>query len=170
MAANKYLAIIAGYVKEVFATVVSSGVANANQIVALGSNGLLDPSVLPVGVGPEVISIVTSEALAAGAFVNIYTNAGVANARNADASSSIKPAVGFVLAPFAASATATVYMLGQTNTGQTGLTPGADYWLSTVGGVTLTPAYTSGYINQYLGKALTATSLYFGNYSYQIIA
>ena len=168
MAANKYLAIISGFVKEVFATITSAGVANANQIVALDSTGHLDLSVMPVGVGPEVVSVVASENLSAGAFVNLWNNAGTLNARNADASSSSKPAVGFVIAAFSTSATATVYLLGQINTGVSGLTIGSDYWLSTVGGVTTTPATTSGFINQYLGKAFTATQLYFGSLDYQI--
>lgn len=168
MAANKYLAIISGFVKEVFATITSSGVANANQIVALDSTGHLDPSVLPVGVGLEVISVVASESLSAGAFVNLWNNAGTLNARNADASSSSKPANGFVLAGFSSSATATVYLLGQTNTSMSSLTIGADYWLSTVGGVTTTPATTSGFINQYLGKAFSTTQLYFMNETFQL--
>lgn len=170
MAANKYLAILAGKVQEVFATIISTGAPNANQLVALGSNGLLDPSVLPVGVGLEVISVTASEAITAGSFVNLYTNAGVLNVRNADASSSIKPANGFVLAAVANTGTATVYLLGQTNNSVSGLTPGADYWLSTVGTITTTPAYTSGYVNQYLGKALSATSVYFLSETYQLIA
>jgi hypothetical protein len=168
MAANKYLAIIAGLVKEVFATITSAGAANANQIVALDPTGHLDPSVLPPGIGLEVISVVASEALAAGSFVNLFTNAGVLGARNADASSSLKFANGFVLTSVASAGTATVYLLGQTNTAVTGLTAGADYWLSTVGAVTTTPVATAGFINQRLGKAFTATSIYFQSEDYQL--
>jgi hypothetical protein len=165
MAANKYLALIAGKAKEVFATIVSAGAANANQIVALDSAGKLDQSVMPVGMGAETITgVVASEAIAAGAFVNIYSNAGVLNVRNANATTNGKPATGFVLAAVANGAQATVYLISQTNNQLTGLTIGADYFLSTVaGGVTNVAPSASGNVVQYLGTAHSTTALIFTN-------
>jgi hypothetical protein len=165
MAANKYLALVAGKIKEVFATIVSAGAGNANQLVALDATGKLDQSVMPVGMGAETITgVLASEAISAGSFVNIYNNAGTLNVRNANATTNGKPANGFVLAAVASGAQATVYLLSQTNNQLTGLTIGADYFLSTVsGGVTNTAPSASGNIVQYLGTANSATSLVFAN-------
>lgn len=164
MAANKYLALITGFAKEVFATVVSAGVANANQIVALDSTGHLDTSVMPVGIGPDVVSVPSSENLTAGQFVNLFNNAGATNARKADATTNAKQAHGFVLANVTSPAAATVYLLGSINTGVTGLTPGTEYFLDTTpGGVTTTPPSTSGNLVQRIGIAITATEIPFEN-------
>ena len=70
---------------EVEATVTSTGVAEAGDVVALDANGKLDMSVLPTGIGADVAIILASENLGAGDFVNIYNNAGTANVRLADA-------------------------------------------------------------------------------------
>ena len=67
MAANKYVALITGKLQEVFATIISAGVANANQIPALDATGRLDTSVMPVGISAEVITVIASENIAAGA-------------------------------------------------------------------------------------------------------
>jgi hypothetical protein len=163
MAANKYVALITGKLQEVFATIISAGVANANQIPALDATGHLDSSVMPVGIAPEVIIVTTSEALAAGAFVNIFNNAGALNARNADNTTNAKPAHGFVLTAFLISTSATVYTLAQRNTQLSSLTIGSDYFLGTVGGVTTTPPSTTGNIVQFLGRADSTTSLIFVN-------
>jgi hypothetical protein len=128
----------------------------------LGAAGTLDTTMFPAGIGQDQISITASESLAAGAYVNIWDNTGAANARNASgAAGSFKPAHGFVLAAAAASATAVIYRSGQ-NTGQTGLTPGTDYYLSTTtaGAVQSTaPASGSGYLSQKIGQSISATVL-----------
>lgn len=164
MAANKYVALIAGKWKEVFGLVISAGVGDANKIVALDSTGKLDTSVLPVGVGAEVITAVASEALSAGDFINVYDNAGTINVRKADATTNGKPAHGFVLAAVISSGTATVYSISNTNTQLTSLTIGVDYYLSTTpGGVTTTPPSTAGNVVQFLGRAHSTTALVFAN-------
>lgn len=163
MAANKYIALITGKLQEVFATVISAGAPNANQIPALDATGRLDISVMPVGVTPEVITVLTSEALAAGAFVNIYNNAGTLNARNADNTTNAKPAQGFVLTAFLNATNATIYVLAQSNTQLSGLTVGSDYYLGTVGGVTTTAPSTTGNIVQFLGRAHSTTAMIFAN-------
>ena len=162
MAANKYIALIGGKLKEVVATVISTGVTEANKIVALDSSGKLDVSVLPTGVAAEVIVCATSENLTAGQFVNLYDNGGTITARKADATTNTKPAHGFVLASTTSPANATVYFESQQNSALTSLTVGVDYYLSTTpGGVTTTPPSSSGNIVQFLGRATSSTNLPF---------
>jgi hypothetical protein len=164
MAANKYVGLISGKLKEVFGLVVSAGVGDANKLVALDSTGKLDNSVMPIGIGPEVLTIVASEALASGDFVNIFDNAGTINVRKADASTSGKPAHGFVLASVLISGTATVYLISQTNNQLSSLTIGVDYYLSTTpGSLTATPPSASGNVVQFLGRAHSTTALVFVN-------
>jgi hypothetical protein len=111
-------------------TVTSAGAPSSGKVIALDSTGRLDVSVFPVGMGAEVQLIVASEALTAGSFVNIWSNSGVANVRKADASTTGKIADGFVLSAVTSGAIATVFAPSQTNTQLVGLTPGAQYWLS----------------------------------------
>lgn len=165
--ADKYFFNNAGKLKEKEATVVSAGAGDAGEIVALNASGLLDVSVMPAGVGAEVIVRPSSENLTAGDFVNLYDNAGTVNVRKADATNNSKPAHGFVLAGVTSPANATVYLISGTNTGVTGLTLGVDYFLSTTpGGVTATAPSASGNIVQFLGRTALATSLPFMNTTY----
>jgi hypothetical protein len=152
-----------GLYKLVEATVVSSGVLNSGDIVALDGSGRLDLSVLPVGVGPDTYAGIAAENLASGDFVYINSSAEVAKA---SAGVSGVPARGFVLDAFNASATALVYFEGR-NTALSGLTPGSNYFLSdsTPGAVTSTPvaegAANAGKKHQRVGDAVTATTLNF---------
>lgn len=158
--ANKYLRLVLGKLKEFEALVTSAGAADAGKIVGTDSAGLLDISLMPVGIGPDTVVAASSENLTAGDFVNLYNNAGTINVRKADATTSAKPAHGFVLAGVTSPANATVFILGKTNTSRTGMTVGADQFLNTTaGGVTATPPSTAGNIVQYLGKATTATAM-----------
>lgn len=162
MAANRYLSQSSGDILEVTATAVSAGGANANQIVALDSTGHLDLTVMPTTIGPDVETVVASEALTAGDFVNLWNNAGALNARKADASAASggKRAYGYVAAAVLISGNATVYFLGR-NTSTSGQTVGARVYLSgsTPGAATSTPPNTSGYIVQALGVAISATDI-----------
>lgn len=170
MTAQKYLYNNAGQVTEKVATVTSSGSANGGQIVALTTAGLLDTSVMPVGIGADTSAIVASEALAAGAFVNIWNNSSVANVRNADGSTSGKEAHGFVLAAVSSSATATVYMTG-TNTQVTGATAGVVFLSAVTPGASVSAAPTgSGQTVQRLGVATSATSIDFGRQTPIVLA
>lgn len=155
MGANKYLSNVSGKIKEVFASVTST----ANAIVAMDSTGRLDISVLPIGVGAETVVCVSSENLAAGAFVNLFLNGGVITARNADSTTNAKPAVGFVLTSVTSPASATVFALGQNNTAVTSLTIGSTYFLNTVGTLTTTPPGTTGNIVQEIGIATLTTAI-----------
>lgn len=159
MAADKFLRNVSGVVTEISGETT----AVANAIPALDGTGRLAVAQLPVGVGPEVQTIATSETLAAGDFVNIYKNGAALAVRKADASAVGKEANGFVLAGFTHPTNATVYgMGGATNTAATVVTLGARQYLSTTPGATVeTPvAYGAGArICQLLGKGLTLTEM-----------
>lgn len=159
MPGNKYISNNNGQLKEVVATQVSLGVADANKIPALDTTGRFDISLMPVGITPEVANITTSEALAAGDFVNIHNSSG-AKVRKADASSVGKEAHGFVLSSFANGAVATVYFEGS-NTQVSGMTPGVVFLSTTPGLATATPPSLAGQVTQILGIATSASSINF---------
>lgn len=162
MAGNKYIQNNAGVLTEAVAVQISGGAADAGKIPALDPSGRFDSSMMPVGLGAEADVIPASENLAAGDLVNIWSNAGVANARKADATTAGKVAVGFVLAAVTAPSNATVYRASQSNTQVSGLTPGAKYFLSTTaGGITATAPSGSGNVVQAVGTAINATTLSF---------
>lgn len=161
MAAKKYLKQSSGDLVEQAATVTSAGAGNDGDIVALDSSGRLDTSVMPTGIAPDVEACVASETIANGALVNYFdSGAGVMKIRNADASVTTKRANGFVLVGGAAAATLNVYFLGR-NTGVSGLTPAAQYFLSdsVPGGYTVTAPAGTGKIVQRVGVAITATDI-----------
>ena len=137
------------------------GVANAFRIVSTGSAGVLDISLFPAGIGQDVEPFPASENLAAGAQVNLWTSSGTRSARNSDASAASggKPSHGFVLAAVTSGQTAMVYRSGGLNTSQSGLTPGANYFLGAGGAVTATQNTTSGQTDQFIGTAESATVL-----------
>ena len=143
-------------------TIINASVTSlANKIAKLDASGKLDVTVLPTGVGADTAIIVASEALAAGDLVNIWSNAGTANVRKADASVSGKEAHGFVLATVASAGNATVYFEG-TNTQCTGLTPGVQFLSATTAGKTGSAAPTgTGKVVQRVGFAISATALNF---------
>jgi len=139
-------------------SLLNAAATGANKIPILDGAGKLDPSTMPTGIGQDAQSCPASEALAAGAYVNIWFDAGTVKARNADASAEGKEAHGFVTAAVASGATATVFKEGA-NTGLSGLTPGARLYLGTTPGTaTPTAPSTSGNVVQWIGNAATATS------------
>jgi hypothetical protein len=153
-----YLARIAGRLQEVTGLVTSTGASDAGKIIQTDSAGRLDQSLLPVGLGADTYTGTASGALSAGDFVAL-TSAGITRA---SAATTGNDADGFVLVASADAQPATIYFEGR-NTALTGLTVGARYYLSdtTPGGVTTTPVTGSGKKHQYLGKAVTTTSLAF---------
>ena len=159
MAANKYLSQSSGIITEVIPATAGGG-GSANQIPALDGSGLLASTMMPVGIGPDIVSIPSSENLAAGALVNIYSNGGVATARNADNSAAGKEANGFVLAAVTSPATAAVY-LGGPNTAVTGLSPGVVHFLGTVGAAITAPPSGAGKVAQVVGRCAGAAILAF---------
>jgi hypothetical protein len=158
---NTFISWVGGQLKLLTASLLG-GAGNANTIPQLNASGQLDLTMMPNGIGPNTAVIAASEAIAAGALVNVYTNAGAVAVRNADNSNTAKSANGFVLAAFASAANATVYLTGQI-TGLTGLTPGATYYLGTVGTPILAANLptTTGTLLQQVGVALSATILEF---------
>lgn len=160
MTTNKFLTIIGGVTRFVQAISTSAGVADANKIVATAANGRLDASVMPVGIGVLAETIVASEALTAGDFVNIWDNAGTRNVRKADASNG-REASGFVLSNAANAAIATV-MLSGLNNAVTGLTIGRRYLSATTPGAsTATAPSAVGQIYQPIGFAVSTTGILF---------
>lgn len=159
MAANKFLALVGGRIREIIATVTSSGVADDGKVVALGTDGRLDLSLMPVGLGADTKSIMASETLNAGDLVNIW-NSGGFKVRKADATTAGKEANGFVLASVASSATALVYLEG-TITGLGGISPTRMYLSTTAGAMTDTPPTASGNVVQYIGNGVSATEVTF---------
>lgn len=136
----------------------TTGAADAGKLVTTGSDGKLDPSLLPTGTGADVLTVSATEDLSGGDFVNIH----VGGVRKADASTAGKEADGFVLDAVLSGQPASVYFEGR-NTALTGLTVGERYYLSatTPGTVTDTPPAASGNVVQFLGRASEATSIAF---------
>lgn len=159
MAGEKFLKENSGVITETVST-QTGGAGNENKILSLDANGLIDTSMLPTGVLADTASIVTSENLTAGDFVNIYNNGGTPTARKAIADSTGKLADGFVLASSTSPASALVYFEGR-NTQKSGLTIGGVYYLSDTvsGGVTTTAPSGTGQEIQRIGKAYSATAM-----------
>ncbi len=157
MAAPKYIKNVSGVLTEQPASETS----DTEVIIATGPDGKIDISFMPSGIGPDTTQIVASEALSAGNLVNIYNNAGTANCRKADGSTTGKVAHGFVLAAVAGTATATVYLAGL-NTAVTGLTSGPQFLSDTTPGASIAAApTTAGHTVQKVGVAVSATALQF---------
>jgi len=160
MAGNKYLKNNNGTLAEEAAIQASAGAGDAGKIPALDAAGRLAANMMPVGIVPETASIVSSESLAAGNFVNIYNDAGTPKCRKADATTAGKHAHGFVLAAVTAPAVALVFLEGA-NTAVTGAAAG-DVFLSTTAGLsTSTAPSAAGNAVQRLGVATSATSINF---------
>lgn len=141
------------------ATITSAGAGDSGKIPQLDAAGRIDSSVMPVGIGADTATITTSEALAAGDFVNIHNSSG-ARVRKADATAVGKPAHGFVLAGFGSAVSATVYFEG-TNTAVSGQTPGDVFLQTTAGAAGATVPSTGGNVVQKLGVAISATAINF---------
>lgn len=158
--ADKYIALVGGVKKEVEAEAIGGSTEKAGKIPALDAAGRIPESMMPVGIGADVYVGAAAEILAANTpFVYIKADGEIASAV---ASSGGNPTIGFILDNFSVAADATVYFEGRV-TGLSGLTPGARYYLSDTvpGGVTATPVSGAGKLHQYLGKAVTATTIAF---------
>jgi hypothetical protein len=141
------------------AKIVSAGAGDSGKVVQLDAAGRIDTTVLPVGIGADTAVVTTSEALAAGDYVNIWNSSG-AKARKADATVAGKEAHGFILAAVGSGGSATVYFEG-TNTGVTGQTPGVVFLSTTAGLGTPTAPSGSGNVAQRVGFATSATAVNF---------
>lgn len=157
MAAKKYLNLntTTGRTETKSATVVSAGVANDGDIVALDSTGKIDVTVLPIGVGPDVKTVETTENLVGGKYVNFFNASGTTKVRLADASND-RPAHGFVKNAYTTGQNSIVYFEGP-NDDLSSLTPGKRQYLDTAGGTTETPRTTG--LHQLLGVAVDDTTI-----------
>lgn len=164
MALQKVLTIVSGVKKLVTLAISSSaGSGDADKIPALDANGRLDTTFMPVGIGAPTASILASEALTAGNWVNVYNNTGTPNVRKADATVAGKECNGFVLANVNNAANATVYFDG-INTQCTSLTAGLRYFLNTTAGGEIVQASAPSALNniqQELGEAISTTAIVF---------
>lgn len=159
MAARKYLTIANNRTTEVSPITASAGATSAGEIPALGPAGTFDPTLMPPGLAVLVAQMTASEAIAAGAYVNVWSNAGVFSVRNADGSVTGKQVDGFVLQAIAAGATGQVYFGGM-NTAVTGQAPGLVFLsASTLGAGSPNGATGAGQTFQQIGIALSATAV-----------
>jgi hypothetical protein len=117
----------------------STGSGDATKLAQLDVNGKWDMSLMPTGIGADTQSMVTSDTLVAGDFVNIYNNLGTRNCRKAIATDNTKPAHGFVLSGYNASDTAIVYVRGLNS-----LVPVGSYVAANVGSNAFLSPSTSG--------------------------
>jgi len=158
MAGNKYLDLTTGLVTEKASNNSSAGAGDANKIVSLNSSGLIDNTMLP---SSSAVTMTASENLAAGDLINIHDSSG-AKVRKADASAESTRAHGFVIGAITSGSPGTVNLGFGINTGVSGLTIGANYFLSeTSGAITVTAPTTSGAIVQGVGVAKAAAELLF---------
>ena len=158
-----FLARVNGATKQLIALAISTGSGDAGKIIALGADGRLDNSLMPVGIGTSTISAVASEAVGAGKFVNYHAVGGALNVRLADNSNG-RHADGYVKDSVTASGVATVYPLDGVNSSLTGLVVGSRYYLGTAGGVIAAPLVETDVANinkvsQCLGVAQSTTEL-----------
>ena len=149
-----------GALKENEALTSSAGAGDSGKIIGLDVGGRVDLTMMPVGYGPEIMSIASSENLSAGDWVNVWSDT-TAKVRKADATVTGKECNGFVLSAATAPAAVLVYFEGINNQ-VSGLTPGVTQFLSTsAGGSTESAPSSSGNIVQKLGKSLSATEAHF---------
>ena len=163
--ADKYLAKNAtnpDTIKEVEVITSSAGAADSGKIIGVDANGRLSETFMPTGVGADIATIEATEDLAGGDFVNIHISTGV-KVRKADGTTAGKEADGFVKDAVTSGSNADVYF-GGINDQLTGLTPGTKYFLGTTAGSAVAVGSipsASGNVQQYLGKALSATEIFF---------
>lgn len=156
---DKFITQNGGILTEKQANDTSAGAADAGSIVALNSQGTIDESMLPPGVGAASYVIEASQNLDAGDFVNIFDDSG-AKVRKANADDISTKAHGYVLEAVTSGQPASVYT-DWFNDQLSALTPGVTYYLSASdpGEVTATAPSAADEIVQRLGVAVSATKL-----------
>lgn len=158
--ASKFLALVSGRIREIVATVTSAGASDDGKVVALGADGRLDQSLMPVGLGADTKIITASENLSASDLVNVWNSGGQFRVRKADATAAGKEASGFVLASVTSGLPAVVYFEG-TITGLGGLLPTRMYLSTSPGVATDIPPSNSGNVVQYIGNTVSTTEIAF---------
>lgn len=163
MAGEKFIKDVAGQLTEIV-TKQTGGVGSEEKIISTDASGRIDSSFMPTGIGTDTYSLVASEALSQGDYVNIWNDGVVAKIRKAIAED-LKIADGFVLDNFALNDTALAYKEGQNafanKEGGGALTIATRYFLSdtTAGTVTATSPTATGKHSQRLGKSTSTASI-----------
>lgn len=140
---------------------ISTGSGDAGKIFKLRSDGKIDESLLPPGITPDLDTFIAFENIAAGDFVNIFSDAGVAKIRKADASTISKKAYGYVLIAVTTGNIGFVYYDDKNNQLSL-LAGGTEYFLSATvpGGITSIEPSTTGFISQKVGIASSVNSMH----------
>jgi hypothetical protein len=160
-ATSKYLYrdSTSGQVQEAQPITTSAGAGDASKLAQTDSSGRFDASLMPVGITPDIFNANASGALSAGDMVYVTSGGLIARASAAAAGN---PAIGFTLLAVTTGNPAVAYFEGR-NTAVTGLTVGSRYYLdaATPGAITATPVTGTGKLHQYVGTAISTTSLSF---------
>lgn len=161
MAGKSFLRIVSGQLAEILGVQTSAGAGNAGDIPALNAAGAIDITMMPAGIGGNVLSLTSSEAISAGAAINIAVAGTV---RNANATDATKPCHGFASAAITSGAAGNCVLGSGINTNASSLTIGAPVYLGTTAGtVTSTAPSTTGNLLQQVGYAVTATTYVFNS-------
>lgn len=158
--AQDFIARVGGRMVRIFSLVVSAGAGSSGAIPCGDAAGKLDPSWIPALTGANVTAT-ADETISAGNLVSLVNASGVLHCRKADNVAVGKEALGFSIAGITNGAPGVVWMPGNILTGLSSLTPGAYYWLSTAGAITVTAPTTAGNVSQCVGWAVSTTSLFF---------
>jgi hypothetical protein len=132
---------------------------SADSIVSTGSDGVIDPSLLPTEFrgGNITIDLQASEALSAKDVVNIFVSSGVTKVRKAVVDGNGKYAHGVVLSSASVNSQVTVYTRAKVTVSISFMTippaPGKYVYLSNLAGV-MTTDLQSDYFNQKVGTIL----------------
>lgn len=109
---------------------------------------------------PTRISLEADGNIPAASFVNFFSDSGTVKQRLADSTDATKPAHGYVENAITdGNSGPAILGRGLVISGLSGLTPGIDQWLGTDGGPTEVVPSADGALVQYLGFAITATSM-----------
>lgn len=138
----------------------TAGSADAGTTIIRDGSGRIDISNMPVGVVAEALTLTATEAIAAGAAVNVYASGGVLKARNADAPTG-KEAYAWAGAAVSSGASGTFYLSGTINAQLSSRTIGAIQYLGTAGAWVESPPTGTGTIVQILGLGKSATEALF---------
>lgn len=156
MATQKVVAVNAGQYIEVTPNITSAGAGDSGKLIALNAAGAIDITAMPAGIGGNVQTMTASEAIAAGAAINVASSGQV---RNANATDATKPCHGFSTGSISSAATGPIVLGSGINTSSSSLTAGAPVYLATTSGaVTATAPAATGNLLQQVGFALSATS------------
>jgi hypothetical protein len=137
----------------------SAGAGDSGKIPSLDTSGKISTTMMPTGFGSDTLTVTAGETLTAG---NLIYISAAGTAFKADANAAGKAAIGFVLAGITSGASGTAYFGSGLITGLTSLTMQQTYFLSgTAGAVTLTAPTGTAKIQQPVGYAVSATTLYF---------